>query len=206
MNNEVFIRKAKQEDALNIAIIHKQQFNTHFLGKYSLKTIENFYKCFLNDDNFVLVSEKDNQVIGFVLGGDSCYLSKAQNVFLKKYRISYMLETVLKPHVYFSALSRIRMFCGSLFSDKSKMDNIAQNDLLINKNIRLLSIAVDEKAKGKNIADMLIKSFENYIYPNDYGLSVYKDNKRAVNFYLKNGFELEKEINNSLYLKKSLMS
>lgn len=40
------IRNATEEDLQQIATVHKKQFPTHFLGRYSKSLLEKFYSCF----------------------------------------------------------------------------------------------------------------------------------------------------------------
>jgi ribosomal protein S18 acetylase RimI-like enzyme len=58
--------------------------------------------------------------------------------------------------------------------------------------------------QGTNVAIQLLDEFERKLSPNStYGLSVKSSNERAINFYKKNGFSVEKE-GNSIYLLRNL--
>lgn len=190
---KTIIRLAEYKDLPEVAKIHKQMFSDHFLGKYSLSTIQKYYQEFVLDCVF-LVSEHNHKITGFVLGGMSKDLNKAKSSFITKYKAQYLIDTIIRPWVYKDALVRIK----SIYSLGKQHSNNQNGD-----SIRLLSIAVSKDAQGSGIAGDLIRSFEENIFPwKTYGLSVLTHNKRAQAFYLKNGFLIEKEVNNGIYLIK----
>jgi ribosomal protein S18 acetylase RimI-like enzyme len=198
---DILIKSATEEDIPQIATVHKEQFPTHFLGRYSKSLIEKFYRCFLREESIFLVCEHGGSIIGFVLGGTSNNLSKSKNIFLKEYKNDYIVETILTPSVYLLAASRIKPLFLSSFLRK---DN-RKSELVIEA-VRLLSIAVDDNAKGKGIANMLVDAFESRIQSaTNYGLSVNKSNSRAIKFYRRTGFTIEKETEDSIYLIKDIM-
>lgn len=188
------IRKADNWDIPQIALLHKSQFSTHFLGRYSVKLIERFYENFITSSIFIVNENKLGEIDGFVLGGSSDKLNISKSNFIKNYRLHYILETISMPSVYLQALTKAVDICKSLISPEHSVDSI-----------RLLSIAVSNDVKGTGIAVKLLRKFELSILPAKvYGLSVKKDNIRALKFYYKNGFEKEKETGGSIYLVKHL--
>lgn len=188
------IRLAEYKDLPEVAKIHKQMFSDHFLGKYSISTIQKYYQEFVLDCVF-LVSEHNDKVTGFVLGGMSTDLNRAKSSFIAKYKAHYLIDTIVRPWVYKDALARIK----TIYSLGKKASNNPNGE-----SVRLLSIAVCRDAQGSGVASDLIRSFEENISPwTTYGLSVLSHNKRAQAFYLKNGFLIEKEVDDSIYLIKS---
>jgi len=195
----ILIRNASENDISQIALLHKKQFSTHFLGRYSTNLIEKFYACFLCGELIFLVSEYEGAISGFVLGGKSKYLSRSKEMFLKENRNSCIIETILNPSVYLLAASRILPLFSSLFQYRNKDEKQMAA-------IRLLSIAVNDKVKGQGVANLLIEAFENKIKPSpNYGLSVNKSNKRAIKFYCRNDFAVERETESSLYFIKNIV-
>jgi ribosomal protein S18 acetylase RimI-like enzyme len=72
---------------------------------------------------------------------------------------------------------------------------------------RLLSIATDASSQSKGVGKQLLNALEDELKGsgfNSYGLSVRLDNPRAVQFYRRNGFAVEKEQPDALYFKKDL--
>lgn len=188
------IRPIRPDDLPQIAQIHKEMFFDHFLGKYSLCTIQSYYREFIRDCVF-LVSEEDEIINGFVLGGMSQDLNRAKAVFVKKYRLLYLFDTAIRPWVYMDALARIK----TLFAIREQGNGKVSND-----SIRLLSIAVSLDAQGSGVATKLVRSFEEAISPwKSYGLSVLSHNLRAQAFYQKNGFIIEREDGSSIYLREN---
>jgi hypothetical protein len=43
------VQQATDNDIFKVASIHKQQFPTHFLGKYSVRLLSAYYKAFLDE-------------------------------------------------------------------------------------------------------------------------------------------------------------
>lgn len=195
------IRIAVKKDLEQIAGIHKEQFATHFLGKYSKSIIMAFYECFLSKSYFIVYEKKGGEVVGFVMGGYSNMLSSAKNEFLQKHRFRSIWETILRPNTWRMAAARLAMLRLNNH-DKTAVLRQSTND----GSYRLLSIAVQKNFMGKGIAGELMSEFESTArkYEQQYGLSVNKYNDRAIRFYKKNGFYCEKEESESLYFLKKL--
>jgi ribosomal protein S18 acetylase RimI-like enzyme len=189
------IRKATHSDIKQVASIHKQQFNDHFLGHYSVEMIQKFYQTYL-DSCIFLVSVSDGVIDGFVMGGRFTDLNKAKEQFIHDNKLHYIVETMLRPHIYMQAFKRLRYI-------KRTHTNISTDDA---KSISLLSISVSEHAKGTGIASALIKEFEKYVEMDSdaYSLTVKKTNSRAIQFYYRNGFELRVEKETSIFMTKML--
>ena len=88
-------------------------------------------------------------------------------------------------------------------NDNNSIDAFINDDLvgyimgkLSNDNFHILSIAVDKEYRKKGIGSSLLESFIklNYDKCNSISLYVYVDNKVAINFYKKNGFNIIKRI------------
>lgn len=194
----MIIRKAKKTDIPAIAKIHKAQFSDHFLGNYSVRLIEKFYEPFLDSCVF-LVSESYGQLNGFVTGGYSHDLNQAKSKFISDNKIKYFTETILMPTIYLQALSRVKF----LTDFKPPNQRPTKNG---ESGVRLLSIAVAENAKGTGAASKLLENFEKNLDSESYGLSVKKENERAIKFYYKNGFVLSHEKDGNLYFNKTYSS
>jgi ribosomal protein S18 acetylase RimI-like enzyme len=66
---------------------------------------------------------------------------------------------------------------------------------------------VRKEVMGRGIAVALLDAFERVIRDNrieEYGLSVFKTNQRAIHFYEKMGFTVDDENNRSIYFSKRL--
>jgi ribosomal protein S18 acetylase RimI-like enzyme len=187
------IRSAQKEDCKQIAVIHKKIFYDHFLGKLSVRLIKKFYECFVSEQLIFLVSVHKNNVLGFVLGGNTYELQKIRKIFIRKNLFGLLVCLAFTPNTYPFVLSRFK-----------KKDT--QNTTISIDPFRLLSIGVEQKRSG--IGSALMKHFEDnalQIPVSSYGLSVYKTNEKAISFYQKNDLKIEAETEDSLYFHKKLI-
>ncbi|NER94665.1 MAG: GNAT family N-acetyltransferase [Symploca sp. SIO1B1] len=192
------IQDANLDKLVQISALHKKEFSTHFLGHYSVNLISNFYVNFLGISIFI-VAVNQGLVQGFLLGGNSRNLNLAKSQFIQKNKLHYTVETILRPQIYWQALNKIQ----SLYALKptKTMESFEVDD-----RVRLLSLAVNDDLKGSGLASKLLTEFERAIAPvQEYGLSVKNSNTRAIKFYQKNGFVLEKQVDNSIYFLKRLV-
>lgn len=190
------IKKATIGDIKGIASLHKEQFRDHFLGHYPIFIIEKFYESFLDTPLF-FAALRENNVVGFVMGGDSAKLQTCKKNFIKKNLLMILLSTICIPSLYIDALYRVKQMKNKPIEKKVQTSS--------SKSIRLLSIAVSKEMQGTDLASTLVSTFEQHLEGVlQYGLSVKDTNKRVINFYKKMGFQLEKEENHSFYLIKKL--
>ena len=194
-------RPAKFDDVRRIAEIHKSQFGTHLLGKYSVELLTSFYSEFVDRAAF-LVHVSKNEIDGFVLGGDSSQLNLCKNEFVRDHFVRCVWETSCRPQVWYAGVRGGAQRMWDYHKNKR-----AQKNSITSLKIRLLSIAVDKRAMGKGVAVELIMGFERLVcgITSKYGLSVKKDNTRAVKFYQKLGFEVESTEGESINFKKIIL-
>jgi ribosomal protein S18 acetylase RimI-like enzyme len=193
------IRPAENSDLPAVAAIHQRQFETHFLGQYSTKLLECFYRSFLGKSLF-LVHETENDVDGFVMGGESADLNSCEKAFIRENLPRCCWETIFRPHVWRGAIWRGAATVKSLLRRHEPRQDVSSDP-----NIRILSIAVEKSAMGSGAATALVKAFEEIIFNNhieQYGLSVLQDNHRAIRFYEKMGFVIDRNENKCFYLSK----
>lgn len=197
------VKTATYRELDQIARIHKKAFPDHFLGKFPVFVIRRFYSFFL--DVIFLVSLSDETPSGFVMGGRAEDISLRKNAFLHRSMGVIILGVLLSPAVWSECFFRLLQFVRI----KTRRNRLAINNNAKHEpdSIRLLSIAVSPDKKGSGTAQVLLSAFEEHI-PNQitvYGLSVKKNNERAISFYKKMGFEVEKEEGQSLYLSKKIL-
>jgi ribosomal protein S18 acetylase RimI-like enzyme len=184
------IRPATANDMKNIACVHKQVFKDHFLGKMPISFLRKYYHSFLFDSNIFLVYTNENQeIIGFVMGGEAPVLAQCKKRFLKRNWLHLLYAVMITPPLYPMVLKRLKKhqkFTSSV-------------------SFSLLSIGVREDAKRQGIGKQLIEQFETKlkeINTHTYRLSVYKTNFQAIQFYQKCTFIQEKETDNGIYFYK----
>lgn len=167
-----------------ITVLHLDAFPDFFLTKLGKRFVRLLYKCYLKDDESGIIIAKDGDgIIGFIA------YSKNYPSFYKK---------LIKKHVVKFALCSIGAaikhpsFIKRLLGAFRKSDEVKKTE----KYVEIASICVDPKKSRKGTGTLLIDYIKNNI---DY--SVYKyinletdadDNDKVNNFYVKNGFTLER--------------
>lgn len=176
-------RLAKQSDLIQVAQIHKIQFPTHYLGQFSVSLLEEFYKNLLNNECVFIVAEEENNVLGFVIGGEWKKISGYLHYFMRKYFLRSLLESAVRPKTWKKSVQKIVSLFGHKVQDPNNLDNI--------ESFTLLSIATGKNAQGRGIGSGLLQAFNNEMkkITKRYYLSVQDTNSRAISFYTKNGFE-----------------
>lgn len=192
---KTIVETATHGDLAGIAALHRRSFADHFLGRYPEHLLAQFYESFLGSTIF-LVARLDAEVAGFVLGGEAERLNECRRDFLRRRAVSFALATALRPKLWAPALERLK----SLRSSDSHHGGFRSRTT-----IRLLSIAVDERTRGKGVAGELVTGFESHLTPGvDYGLSVHDDNERAIGFYRKLGFVEEGRRAGTVFLMRKV--
>lgn len=193
------VRKAIYDDLIYVAQIHKQQFSNHYLGKFSVKLLLKFYECFFYDKDLIfIVYEKNSKVQGFIVGGDLKKINNASSSFIKNNIPMYALEILFNPNTWVKSVQKLfKIVAGNKPSEKS---------LDATMGYTLLSIAVSKEAQGTGAASKMIDHFDELMLPisNEYFLSVHDTNDRAMSFYQKKGFTLERQFDGEAQFIKKL--
>lgn len=187
----------REIDLFRIATIHKDIFQGHFLAKLPLKMLMKYYKEFWIEKAkiiFILV-EEDNSVLGFVMGGEAEIINKAKNRFIKRNSLRLL---------YYSLFYAFGYLLKKMFS-RARYKQVGDS-FSVSPSFRLLSIGVRKDMQGAGVASLLVDSYEQALtsYIDAYGLSVHKNNSRAINFYTKKGLQICGECGDSYYLAKRI--
>lgn len=180
------IRRITEKDVPAISKAHIEIFDKSHLTSNFPETLlqKYFYKLISqNDYNFIAVENEDD-VKGYIISG--FHTQEATLEFRKENWFQMLL--VLLTHPRFLAEKIVYIL-------KKKPEHSVS--------LRLLMIGVKP---GLGLGRQMLSHYENEIIKdgcNEYGLSVRKDNIRATNFYINNGFVLECSTFNSFrYIKK----
>ena len=141
------IREANFNDLTEIAQLHIQSFENHFLPKLGVKLLSQYYKEFMTEKNIFLVSVNDNnQIDGLVLGTQSS--DEGRNRFIKNniFRL-FVRMCLLCLKFDKDAWSRILAFIRNrlyrVINNKKKSDS----KRVSSSSFSLLSICVSQKSK-----------------------------------------------------------
>lgn len=190
------IRKIKEEDIQEISKIHKRAFDeSHFTSHLSTRLLMKFYRKLIEFNSFTFLFEDDDSknIAGFIIAGDKTQAAIdnfTRENFAEIFKIFLFKPYLLKPKLKAAFTKLIK---GKAFSAQSSL--------------RLLSIAVAPEFQNKKIGKQLILFLETELKKNNiyqYGLSVKNDNEKAIKFYNRNGYLIEKEIDDGIYYFKKL--
>lgn len=169
---------AKDEDALEIARIHKSEINKGFMSFLGISFLHRFYKTVICYENsFCLVVRDKDRIMGFVAG--STNLKDFNKYFFKKYFLVIVLIMVSK---IFNPLTR-KKIKDNFFHIKRK-DNLPEAELL--------SIAIRKDFHGCGMGSNLLARFFHEM--DNRGVKQFKvlvgKELNLSRFYIKNGFRL----------------
>lgn len=171
-------RPARASDLRAITVVHREAFPRQTLSQFSERVIVDFYTALLRHAVFV-VDEQATGMKGFAVGGSLPDCLQSQREFLRDAGIRAAIETLFHPSLAVTAMSR----AWGILSARRVANAVIPD-------YRLLVLAVADRARGTGVASALVRCFEERIpaeYP-AYGLSVRRENVRAIRFYEKMGF------------------
>jgi len=209
------IRQATYNDLEGISFVHTVCFPESYITQLSyLKFLGGnllplFYKEFLdkNPELFIVAENDDKKIVGFCMG---YYLDNDVQInnFMKRNWFIIGLKTLV-------LLLICNKYTWKKIISRVKHKPVISDWIIVNKKYEyilkeergdLLSICVLPEYRGKGYAQNLIDSY--LLSLKSHGrklclLSVNADNKRARNYYEKNGFELYRTrgINGITYIK-----
>ena len=183
------IRKMTYKDLPSVARVHKKSWREdHFSSRLSLPLLEIYYEYILKYNSYCFVAERNSKVIGFGVGGSNT--RTAIKEFLDDNFLSMVVTVIKNPSFIFS---RIKNYI-TIMTSSSKVNSFAK--------VRFLALAVDPDIEGKGIGAALMKHLEDAVRKDGHeylGLSVHKDNKRAIELYHRLGWKAEKKEGSALY-------
>lgn len=175
---------------------------------YTAKTFE----WFLAGENRFLFHVTDNeQVIGYCGGFSSLYAGDGSTSGMMQYAMREAVKGTLKrPWLLFNkeVRSLYPVITKNIFKKFKKSRNNKVEDTAntpAEKKVGLVVIGVLPKFRGEGVFEILMNEFEKQtLLRNIYkiGLSVKKQNERAINAYKKAGWKIEKEHSNSFEMVK----
>lgn len=196
------LRNASLSDLNIIVNLHRDAYPDYlFTSRFTFEMLSSFYREQIQhaDSNFVVTLNGFD--VGVIMG--SRRSSNARKAFIRE-NIGGLAVTLIKNPRFL--LKKI----GGIIKAKENFNSRYET--------RLLNILISEKILSNLIKDQGINapdnlaSFAMELFENDlrekkvysYGLSVDKLNLKALNFYLKIGFRVERIIGDSVFMYKKL--
>lgn len=185
--------KSSEKYLTAIARVHYEAYSKeHFTSCFSVTKLEKYYALLIQASDISIIALENDSVVGFIISGKS--VSKGVAKFTKLNRGYLLLLLLSHPKFIYQ-----------------KIRSVALNKIIKTKpshaSFRLLSIAVSSSSQSKGLGSEMLSFFERVLIKRSelsYGLSVRSVNHRAVKFYEKMGFVLEKEVHGSKYFFKKL--
>ncbi|MDX1367221.1 N-acetyltransferase [Pseudomonas sp.] len=179
-----------------ISMIHYGAYSKHHFTSCFNKEMLSRYYCFLvgSSDVSIVHLDDDGQVDGFVIAGES--VGRGVSQFISAHRLYVVSVLLLNPTFLFE---KMQSYLVSKFKQSVSGSGISK--------FRLMSIAVSSDKQSKGVGAEMLDFFESVLKERGvsvYGLSVRKNNDRAMRFYVRNGFAVEKETNDSVYYFKGI--
>lgn len=209
--SDIVIRNMKFDDLNKVAELHCDVFKDYFLGHMGTSFVKLFYKQFINSQgNYAIIAEHEGKIVGSLIGsinGAQLYkdfykrnfLALALIVMRKYLTDSYIRENITQRKVHLYNAVRALLFASK---NKGLNDSTVNNT---NDLASLLSIGLDSDYRGYGIADLLTSNFCQSLNKDGIhkvGLSVLKENERAIAFYQKNGWAHERSTDTALYFSR----
>lgn len=190
------ISPIKSSNLTDIVYIHRNAYDDgHFTNLMPDDLLKKYYDELSKNSkiNTSFILYKDEQPAGFIICGQG--LNEIVKLFVKNHIAELVFIVIKNPSFLITKFKAV----FSRFSKKPTWKS--------NANVRLLSIAVAKPFQGRGTGQELISILEDKIKSNGiniYGLSVKKNNKKAIKFYLASEFTLEHSDEKSEYYIKEI--
>lgn len=200
------IVRADKEHLDSIVAIDMDEFHYQYYAQLGTNFVKKYYEYILSFNPESRVLLENDKVIGYLIGGGN----------IKRARLRFLREQVL-----FVSLKVLNAFITSSVVRKQIFMKLKKNmkEIIKGKSLKLdntsnckmgfiISFALLEPYRGKGLAELLIRGFENCLTESGisgYTLFALKENKRALAFYKKMGMVYEKTDNHCFFFSKKLM-
>jgi ribosomal protein S18 acetylase RimI-like enzyme len=191
------VKSIDQSDLLEICRLHKLSFDkAHFTSVLPERLLQKYYEKIIEKCEYgIILYTPEGTGIGFAVGGKD--LSGLINPFIKNNFFQLLWLLIMHPRFL---IEKVRGVLSLIF----KKQNIISEAEVI-----LLSITTNPDLEMKGKGSAVLAEFEKLLTQfgiNSYGLGVRRNNKKAIDFYLRQGFRLEFGERDSEYYIKHLKS
>ncbi|WP_318503774.1 GNAT family N-acetyltransferase [Photobacterium leiognathi] len=177
----------ENKDIMQIVNIHKYNYpKDHLTSQFDDNLLYNYYSLLSDFSSDIFIARFNDKVIGFAFLGNN--YGSLMNYFLK----------LNKKEIFYFLLRNKKTMFKFLISKFNKERSTFKSD----STIRLISIAVDCEYKKHKVGMHLINYLNTNLKNKKIGLSVKKTNIKAINFYIKNCFQIESLIDDKIFMIK----
>ncbi|MDR3667137.1 MAG: GNAT family N-acetyltransferase [Ignavibacteriaceae bacterium] len=193
----MIITRAYSDIIPKMSELHINSFDIHhFTSRFGRELLNSYLKFLIahNNYSYVAIDEEQNKFTGYLICGDKT--EKSINLFIKNNFVKVIKLLLKNPIFIIEKINEIITKLIPLIGKKSKTE------------MRVFIIAIDNKYQGKGTGYLLLKALESDLIKDSisqYGLSVRKENKKAIEFYNKNLFKIEFENKKSIFYIKKLV-
>lgn len=209
------LRKAKISDLEKIALCHQLAFPQALSTRLGKKIVRKMLEWYLADPKrFLLWIEKDNQCIGYVGGmvSDGSQVHGSASGMIQYAFNELFCALVVRPWLWFhpEIVSRYKLILKNIYFRLAKYNKPykeRKKHLLSASYVGLVVIGVNPIHQGKGLGSLLLKEFENQARSRGFSLlrlTVLKENNRAIEAYLKNGWGITEITKNSVTMEKNI--
>jgi ribosomal protein S18 acetylase RimI-like enzyme len=206
----IVVRDATFGDVGAVADLHLLTFPGYFLSHLGWRFLRLFYAFFLlNENSYCIVAVDSDKVIGLVAG--TLDMIQHYNAFYRRRFIQIARIIVVRflqdPVVRRESVKRaghLRLAAVALLQPSPQPPTM-QEEGSDQTPAQLLSIAVHPGYRGKGVAERLTDFFISRLRRDGVcrvGLTVRSDNTRAIAFYEKDGWIVERVTSESMYFHR----
>ena len=198
---ELVVRRMVSTDADEVASLHLQAFEGYFMSRLGAGFLRRYYRQLAIDkEAYGVLALAKGRVVGFVVGFD--VVSDFERRFFREHFVwlawTVVTKSVTNAAVRTGLLQRMLFFRRAIAALFGRGQGAQQQTQTLDLNVpdgagaRLNGIAVHPSCRGQGVAERLQDAFFKLLKDRDVswvGLSVKPENKRAIAFYEKMGWE-----------------
>lgn len=183
------IRSANRGDLVGMAETHAEAFPGLYATNMGSDFLCAFYECYLSQ-GIALIAEKDNQIVGLVVGGTQGIRSEFMRTSMQRFGMTFVFRLFTNHAVFLATWKRIVSKIVALTRKRKTHPRVETHDDRSTP-AWLQVICVRKRVRGQSVAGDLLNEFREVAKDLGYDaiqLSVAQRNARALAFYNKSGF------------------
>ncbi len=206
---KVIISKAESSDIEGICKVHIESFEGYFATLLGKKFLTIFYNHYLNcPENILIVAKRENGIICGFAAGTTDVSTFNKGFFWENLGtlIGITINKIITEKRIWHHIFEKRALLKEILKRNKSKNKFYNKDHLV---AVVYSIAVLKEFRGTGVAMDLLNTIANEIEKKGVGfcrLGTYLNNKRAINFYKKAKWEIEKETDKDVIFIKRFKS